>query len=88
MQIKLPKTFEEQLQILSDRGCYIHDHDECLDTLKRINYYRFTGYLIPYKENDGNYKPGTSFSKLLVYMSLMVKCAGSYSVLLMTLRSA
>ncbi|MCM3190275.1 Abi family protein [Bacillus subtilis] len=63
MEIKAPKVFkthEEQLEILKERGLYIEDEDEALLILKRINYYRLTGYMLFMKKNDEFYS-GSSF---------------------------
>ena len=55
--VKPPKTFEEQYQILKDRGCIIDDKNECIKKLSELNYYRLSGYLLPYKKADNTYYP-------------------------------
>ncbi|WP_163136175.1 Abi family protein [Bacillus subtilis] len=65
MELKAPKVFKthvEQLEILKERGLYIEDADEALLILKRINYYRLTGYMLFMKKNDEFY-PGSSFGQ-------------------------
>lgn len=57
------KTFEEQELLLRGRGLII-DCDANV-SLKQINYYRLTSYLIPFKIANDKYKPGTKLSKIL-----------------------
>lgn len=64
MEVKEPKTYDEQLQKLKDRGCIIGDENYALRTLKRINYYRLTAYFLPYKLNNGKYREGTTFNNV------------------------
>ncbi|WP_430743041.1 Abi family protein [Bacillus atrophaeus] len=59
---KIFKTHEDQLEILKKRGLYIEDENEALLILKRINYYRLTGYMLFMKEND-RFFPESSFQQ-------------------------
>ena len=63
-EIKKPTTYDEQLQILKDRGCIISDVTFCKEKLAAINYYRLTAYFLPFRKKDGNYKPETSFHRV------------------------
>ena len=42
IELKQPKTFEEQLKILEDRKMKIDNKDESIKVLKITNYYRLT----------------------------------------------
>lgn len=64
MELKEPKTFDEQLEILKNRGCIIGDESYAKRVLKRINYYRLTAFFLPYTKNNGNYKSDTTFNKV------------------------
>ncbi|ELV04629.1 Abortive infection bacteriophage resistance protein [Brachyspira hampsonii 30599] len=64
MDIKCPYKYEEQLQKLKDRGCIINNDQKCISILESVNYYRFSAYFLPFKQNDGNYINGTSFEKV------------------------
>jgi len=44
MPNKPPRSIEEQLQLLKDRGMQFHDEKEALNILKNISYYRLKGY--------------------------------------------
>lgn len=64
MDLKPATTFDQQLQILQSRNCFVSDPVFCKDVLKRINYYRFTAYFLPFRQKDGNYISGTSFHRV------------------------
>lgn len=54
--IKTPKTFKEQIQILRSRNVSIGDEDEATSILQKVNYYRLSAYLLTYKAKDGSYR--------------------------------
>lgn len=64
MELKLPTTFDEQLELLQKRNCIVSDPAFCKRVLQHINYYRFTAYFLPFKIEDGTYKEGTSFHRV------------------------
>lgn len=43
------KTFDEQLQLLKDRNLIISNDEYVITKLKHINYYRLSGYLLPFQ---------------------------------------
>lgn len=59
--LKEPKTFDEQLEILKDRGLIIENEEEAKFLLSNINYYRFTAYLINFKTEKERYAEGVTF---------------------------
>ena len=62
--VKPATTFLQQIDILKKRNLVIEDEDFALDVLKRVNYYRFTGYLLPFKRPDNSYVDGTTFAQV------------------------
>ena len=62
--MKIPTTFEEQLEILKERGLIIDDKDECLNFLRSVNYYRLSAYLLPFKQSNNRYAEGTQFQTI------------------------
>lgn len=64
MEVKLPTTYEQQIEKLGARGCYIGDKDECATILKNVNYYRLTAYFLPFKQPDGKYLADTSLDRV------------------------
>lgn len=61
MDLKLPTTYEEQLEKLISRGIVVEDEARCKKVLEDINYYRLTAYFLPFKLGNGDYIAGTSF---------------------------
>jgi len=59
--LKQPATYAEQMIKLRENGCIIIDDAFCEEVLSRINYYRFSAYLLTFKMADGTYAEGTSF---------------------------
>ncbi|MBR0576742.1 Abi family protein [Proteiniclasticum sp. BAD-10] len=66
VKLKPFKSFEQQLAKLRSRNLEIpkENEDFALSILMRINYYRFTAYLLPYKTEDDMYLPGTNFNTI------------------------
>ncbi len=62
-------TFEEQLAQLQTRGLKIDDHQNALNVISHINYYRLSAYWFPFRKRDetgqvsDNFIPGTSFEQ-------------------------
>lgn len=50
--IKKATTFGEQIEILKSRNMIISDTEEAINILKRISYYRLSGYMLTIKENN------------------------------------
>lgn len=72
MELKQPTSYEEQLNRLIMHGIVVDDRDRAIDILKRLNYYRFTGYALQFRVNpwDSTYVEGTTFES--VYNLYMV----------------
>lgn len=47
--VKVFKAYDEQLALLVDRGMEIEDWVSARDTLRRVNYYRLSGYWYPFR---------------------------------------
>ncbi|MFK4863333.1 hypothetical protein ACI1T5_08925 [Lactococcus petauri] len=72
--MKLAKSYDEQLEILENRGLYIDDKEKASEILSNVNYYNLTGYLFQFKDSQGNYNHGVSLSKELHYIILIESC--------------
>ena len=48
------KTYEEQIDLLIERGMYVVDRERAIEKLRRVNYYRLSGYWYPFRMR----KPG------------------------------
>jgi abortive infection bacteriophage resistance protein len=60
---KPPLTFSQQADMLIGRGL-IAEKNEIVSKLKAVNYYRLSGYWLPFKKSDNTFKPGTTFSMI------------------------
>jgi abortive infection bacteriophage resistance protein len=52
---KPPLTFFQQAQILKKRGL-IAEEEDIIEKLKAVNYYRLSGYWLPFKKNNNTFK--------------------------------
>ena len=67
-QIKPEKTFDEQCEILEERGIKTESSTALL--LSQINYYRFSGYIYPFlNKTTGICDPSISFSRIAAIYS-------------------
>lgn len=65
--IKPPKSFDEQIDLLIDRGMAITDRDRAKRYLGHLNYYRLAAYWLPFEQDHPThqFKPGTDFNLIL-----------------------
>ncbi|MCL2593732.1 MAG: Abi family protein [Defluviitaleaceae bacterium] len=64
---KNPTTFKEQMNLLKSRNIIIDNEDMCLDYLSSLNYYRLSGYLLPFKIKNDEYIPTTFYKICSIY---------------------
>lgn len=66
MNLKEPLTFDRQLDKLVAHGIIISDRTKAIDILKKVNYYRFTGYALQFRQNPScsDYIKGTAFETI------------------------
>jgi abortive infection bacteriophage resistance protein len=58
--------YEQQLELLKSRGLAIKDEERTLHWLKRVGYYRLSGYFLPFKiPNTDSYKDGVTFDHVI-----------------------
>ncbi len=62
--MKDPKTIEQQVQILIDRGLIVEDIELAKDFLNQVNYYRLSGYLKLFSVND-KFNGKTTFENIV-----------------------
>ena len=61
---KPPLTFHQQTELLLSRGL-IAEYGELYQFLQKVNYYRFSGYLFPFRQNGSdNFQNGTSLKEV------------------------
>ena len=59
------RSHSEQISLLSERGLTIRDNDAALRVLASMNYYRFTGYAIPFMSDREHFRLGVTFDDVL-----------------------
>ncbi|WP_027215824.1 Abi family protein [Butyrivibrio fibrisolvens] len=65
MQLKKSKTYKEQVEILRNKGLKIQNSGNVIPFLNHVNYYRFSGYFLPFiSKTDKKFHDGTSFEQL------------------------
>jgi len=64
MEVKQPKTYTQQVEMLRSRGCIIDDDCQCEIILKNVNYYRLIAYFLPFKQTDDTYLAGTNIERV------------------------
>lgn len=60
--LKPPKTYEEQVSMLEQHGMIIDDKEAAISFLQVVNYYRFTGYALQYRQSPNCSDLATSVS--------------------------
>lgn len=60
---KHPLSFEEQADLLISRGLVV-EKSILMNRLKNVNYYRLSGYVFPYRQDDDSLCPGTTFETI------------------------
>ncbi|HEY3751998.1 MAG TPA: Abi family protein [Pseudonocardiaceae bacterium] len=50
--VKVYRTYEDQVALLAGRGMDVGDPDQAVRVLRRINYYRLSGYWYPFRQQD------------------------------------
>lgn len=65
MLIKKPKTYDQQIAILKHKNIVIIDDTRAKEFLKHVNYYRFSGYFLPFQVNgQGSLFSNITFDRL------------------------
>lgn len=68
--VKAYKTYAQQVEILASRGMDMGDWDSAAATLRRVNYYRLSGYWYPFRKQapsgrQDDFYSGTRFSDVV-----------------------
>ncbi len=69
MDLKIPYSFDEQMQSLIDKNITVNDPKYRIDFLNKVNYYKLSAYFLPFKKSDGKCHPNVSFERICqIYM--------------------
>lgn len=63
--VKTFKSYEDQVALLESRGMDVGDRDTAVAQLRKVNYYRISGYWYPFRIQEGpgrrdDFYPGTT----------------------------
>lgn len=61
--MKKPLSFNDQLDLMINRGLTVRDRNLAIRRLSEVNYYRLRGYWLTYEAN-GRFRPGTTFEDI------------------------
>lgn len=59
------KTIDEQIELLKSRGMLFHDENQAKHHLLNLNYYRLSGYWLPFKQSDDSFKKNVYFEDII-----------------------
>lgn len=76
--VKTYKSYAELVEILASRGIDIGDQGAAVTTLRRVNYYRLSGYWYPFRKQtpagrQDDFYAGTSFGDAVALYWLDVR---------------
>jgi len=58
-------SYERQLALLKERGLIVERDQEALTCLKRVSYYRLSGYFLPFKDTKDHFRDGTTLDQVI-----------------------
>lgn len=64
MQVKPAKTYQEQVDLIKEKGFIVDDREACITFLKQANYYRLSAYFLPFRKTDGTFVHGVHFQRV------------------------
>lgn len=59
------KTIDEQIELLKSRGMLFRDENQAKHYLLNLNYYRLSGYWLPFKQSDECFNPNLYFEDII-----------------------
>lgn len=59
------KTIDEQIELLKSRGMLFGDENQAKHHLLNLNYYRLSGYWLPFKQADDRFVPNLYFEDII-----------------------
>ncbi len=64
MEVKKPATFRQQVDALQKKGLVIRNESRCEAFLRRVTYYRFSGYLYPFRQTQDRHIESVTFERV------------------------
>ena len=63
--VKTPTTFDEQVEFIERKGFVVDNKEALKRFLEKVNYYRFSAYLLPFRKSDKTYLPGVNADRII-----------------------
>jgi abortive infection bacteriophage resistance protein len=86
--VKAYRRYDEQVELLVQRGMHIADREAAAEVLRRVNYYRLCGYWYPFRRQagpgrrDDDFYPGTRLDDVVALYEFDARLrAATFSVL-------
>lgn len=64
IDVKSPKTYEQQVEIIAGKGFLVDDKESCIAFLNRANYYRLSAFFLPFQNREGLYYQEIPFKRV------------------------
>lgn len=86
-EVKAYRTYDQQVDLLASRGMDVGDRDRAVSVLRRVNYYRLSGYWYPFRRQVGgkrvdDFYPGTRLDDVVALYEFDARLrAATFSVL-------
>lgn len=58
-------SYDDQLNLLQNRGLIISDRDTAKTYLQEISYYRLSAYFLPYQKKKDHFNQGVTFEQIM-----------------------
>lgn len=58
-------THDQQIVLLEERGLSVASHEQAINFLQRVNYYRFSAYCLPFQNTPDAFIIGTTFAEVM-----------------------
>ena len=63
-EVKKPRSYSEQIAVMRSRGCVVKDEPAAMEFLKRVNYYRLSGYFFAFLQANDIFSEGVTFERI------------------------
>ena len=64
MEVKKPISYSKQITMMRNRGCVVKDELTAMAFLKRVNYYRLSGYYFAFRQTNNTFLEHVTFEKI------------------------
>ncbi len=62
---KSPATYQQQVDIIKERGLHIPHNERAIQYLQQIGYYRLSAFFLTYQQQKDQFNAGTEFQQII-----------------------